>query len=76
VGDKKNAFRFWLESLKEGTLESYRRKWEDSIKTDGIGGINLAQDMDRYDHLCDLVVRVLGYRSRGPRYDSRSYQIF
>jgi hypothetical protein len=28
------------------------------------------------DRLCDLVVRVRGYRSRGPGFDSRRYQIF
>jgi hypothetical protein len=28
------------------------------------------------DRLCSLVVRVPGYRSRGPRFDSRRYQIF
>jgi hypothetical protein len=28
------------------------------------------------DCLCGLVVRVPGYRSRGPGFDSRSYQIF
>jgi hypothetical protein len=28
------------------------------------------------DRLCCLVVRVPGYRSRGPRFDSRLYQIF
>jgi hypothetical protein len=28
------------------------------------------------DGLCGLVVRVSGYRSRGPRFDSRSYQLF
>jgi hypothetical protein len=27
------------------------------------------------DRLCGLVVRVPGYRSRGPGFDSRSYQI-
>jgi hypothetical protein len=26
--------------------------------------------------LCDLVVRVPGYRSRGPGFDSQCYQIF
>jgi hypothetical protein len=28
------------------------------------------------DRLCGLVVRVHGYRSRGPGFDSRRYQIF
>jgi hypothetical protein len=28
------------------------------------------------DRLCGLVVRVPGYRSRGPRCDSRRYQVF
>jgi hypothetical protein len=28
------------------------------------------------DRLCGLVVRVSGYRSRGPAFDSRPYQIF
>jgi hypothetical protein len=28
------------------------------------------------DHLCGLVFRVSGYKSRGPGYDSQPYQIF
>jgi hypothetical protein len=28
------------------------------------------------DRLCGLVVRVPGYKSRGPGFDSRHYQIF
>jgi hypothetical protein len=28
------------------------------------------------DLLCGLMVRVPGYRSRGPRFDSRRYEIF
>jgi hypothetical protein len=28
------------------------------------------------DHLCGLVVRVPGSKPRGPRFDSRGYQIF
>jgi hypothetical protein len=28
------------------------------------------------DFLCGLVIRVPGYRSSGPGFDSRSYQIF
>ena len=30
----------------------------------------------RYDRLCGLVVRVSGYRYRGPGFDPRRYQIF
>jgi hypothetical protein len=30
----------------------------------------------KVDHLCHLVVRVPGYRSRGPGFDSRRYKIF
>jgi hypothetical protein len=29
-----------------------------------------------FDRLCGLVVRVSGYRSRGPGFDSRLFQIF
>jgi hypothetical protein len=29
-----------------------------------------------FDRLCGLVVRVSGYRSRGPGFDSWPYQIF
>jgi hypothetical protein len=29
-----------------------------------------------FDRLCGLVVRVSGYRSRGPGFDSQPYQIF
>jgi hypothetical protein len=29
-----------------------------------------------YDPFCGLVVRVPGYRSRGPGFDARHYQIF
>jgi hypothetical protein len=28
------------------------------------------------DHPCGLVLRVLGYRFRGPKFDSQRYQIF
>jgi hypothetical protein len=28
------------------------------------------------DHLCDLLVRVHSYRSRGPGFDSQCYQTF
>jgi hypothetical protein len=32
--------------------------------------------LERNDHLSALVVRVPGYRSRGPEFDSRRCQIF
>jgi len=32
--------------------------------------------MSAYDRLCGLVVRVSGYRYRGPGFDPRRYQIF
>jgi hypothetical protein len=32
--------------------------------------------MSSWDRICDLVVGVPGYRSRGPGFDSRRYQIF
>jgi len=32
--------------------------------------------MGHIDRLCGLVVRVSGYRYRGPRFDPRRYQIF
>jgi hypothetical protein len=38
---------------------------------------NISTRSLRYsDRLCGLVVRVPGYRSRGPRFDFRRYQIF
>jgi hypothetical protein len=33
-------------------------------------------DMSIYDRLCGLVVRVPGYRSRDPAFDSQRYQFF
>jgi hypothetical protein len=32
--------------------------------------------LKKVDRLCGLVVRVPGYRSRGPGFDSQRYQIF
>jgi hypothetical protein len=38
--------------------------------------LHLIVSINAYDRLCGLVVRVPGYRSRGPEFDSRRYQIF
>jgi hypothetical protein len=45
-----------------------------------VSSLNFGQDTDYpdflKDRLCGLVVRVPGYRSSGPGFDSRRYQIF
>jgi hypothetical protein len=42
-----------------------------------VGGLKGIMTLsDAMDRLCGLVVRVPSYRSRGPRFDSRCYQIF
>jgi hypothetical protein len=38
--------------------------------------VKIIKIRDPHDRLCGLVVRVSGYRSRGPGFDSRPYQIF
>ena len=38
--------------------------------------INALMHKGKIDRLCGLVVRVSGYRYRGPGFDSRRYQIF
>jgi hypothetical protein len=38
--------------------------------------MDIVQNYDSYDRLCGPVARVPGYRSRGPGFDSRHYQIF
>jgi len=37
---------------------------------------NIARSFVMSDRLCGLVVRVSGYRYRGPGFDPRRYQIF
>ena len=37
---------------------------------------NLFRLISGFDHLCGLVVRVSGYRYRGPGFDPRRYQTF
>jgi len=41
----------------------------------GVGG-NISINSTNSDCLCGLVVRVSGYRYRGPGFDPRRYQIF
>jgi hypothetical protein len=38
--------------------------------------LNITSIHTIYDRLCGLMVRVSGYRYRGPRFDSRRFQIF
>jgi hypothetical protein len=46
------------------------------VKEDEIGvWRKLYNEEPRVDRLCGLVVRVSGYRSRGPGFDSHCYQI-
>jgi hypothetical protein len=49
-------------------LEEVKR-WE-------VDGFRCVLFRDAVSSLCGLVVRVPGYRSRGPGFDSRRYQIF
>jgi len=49
------------------TTASYRRL---------LDGITLNLVFGSTDRLCGLVVRVSGYRYRGPGFDPRRYQIF
>jgi hypothetical protein len=39
-------------------------------------GVGIISDVNSCSRLCGLVVKVSGYRSRGPGFDSRPYQIF
>jgi hypothetical protein len=45
---------------------------------DGLSSMKLVSFNIRikFDSLCDLAIRVPGYRSRDPGFDSRRYQIF
>jgi hypothetical protein len=49
---------------------------EESYRTHGKNIIHIEIFVEFSDRLCGLVVRVSGYRSRGPRFDSRPYHIF
>jgi hypothetical protein len=41
-----------------------------------LNSVTFSPQVNYTDRLCGLVVRVPGYRSRGPGSDSRRYQIF
>jgi hypothetical protein len=43
--------------------------WEAHLQPKGAGSLFV-------DFLCGLVVRLSGYRSKGPGFDSRPFQIF
>jgi hypothetical protein len=66
MGEKRNAYRILVgEPEGKRPLGRPRRRWVDNIK------MNL-----RDIRLCGLVIRVPGYRSKGPGFNSRYYQIF
>jgi hypothetical protein len=52
---------------KSGTVTCFKEKVTNS---------SLQWDESQFSSLCGLVVRVPGYRYRGPGFDSRGYQIF
>jgi hypothetical protein len=49
-------------------------KWLRTGSTDG--HMNIFMNLKQGDRPCGLVVRIPGYRARGPEFDSRGYQIF
>jgi hypothetical protein len=61
---------FEWEHLWKRPLGSRKKSGEHIIK------MNFRETESKHDSLYGLVVRVSGYRSRGPGFDSRRYQIF
>ena len=70
--DKTHYLQFFTKTGQIGGLETH---YEDNQITavNTIKFLGLIIDSDR---LCGLVVRVSGYRYRGPGFDPRRYQIF
>jgi hypothetical protein len=65
----------------EGVASTYKKVYRHcclgyKLWSSGPWPIILFTEFTELGRLCDLVVRVSGYRSRGPGYDSRRYQIF
>jgi hypothetical protein len=64
-----------------GDLDGHRIQFPRSAlltgqRSSGVWMLNLNECYAKLGRLCGLVVRVPGYRYRGPGFDSRRYQIF
>ena len=59
-------------NILDGSVHTIKKNAVTSIVVSKEIGLEVNAD----DHLCGLVVRVSGYRYRGPGFDSRRYQIF
>jgi len=70
-----NGPRLWIyepnEQFKKATKPNVTSDSTSTLPT----GVNF-NPFTFHDRLCGLVVRVSGYRYRGPGFDSRRYQIF
>jgi len=51
-------------------------KSRDPVRTKIVIDNKIIEQVNLFDRLCGLVVRVSGYRYRGPGFDPRRYQIF
>jgi cAMP phosphodiesterase len=59
-----------LPSCKAGLTEVYTLRKAEEFAQHQLKGFNTYFLSHTYDHLCGLVVRVPGYRSRGPGFGS------
>jgi hypothetical protein len=70
---------FWKLQMHRETLQchdSFQNKTHTWVRSKSLGRWYINTSIMFLDRLCGLVVRVPGYRSRGPGFDSRRYQIF
>jgi hypothetical protein len=68
----------------DAIVEKWLERFDDLLNTnvndqlEDAGKIGNLEDLepDERDRLCCIVVRISGYRSRGPGFDSQPYKIF